>query len=352
MEKRRRKIILEYLAGILALAAAITLAWFVPGWYAGWQDSRSMEQAVVSSREKLRFLDSEALDIASRLKLLEDAENLELDFASLVYLVYQEQEFELDGMISKCKKQLERFEECGLIPTGVSDCATMENLMMVPFEFNVYMRDSGNTTFRLPVTGLLFEYDYEQELPSYDSVVLDAQSLYVTVLMDVEKELLYYVSFIGDGDLVSDYLAKCCGYDSREEVEYYVKKGAFSIQDDYSRYDFAGVCGAEYASVSGSPWDLNLDVILHYETFDGHAYRRLVVDHFVKDWETYGFAILFGNEWWNECVMMLCGEYLGIMQISEASLEDLLGYPLEQVMDIEKETGDVISPAENPPSRG
>ena len=75
-KKKRWKHILEYELGVLALVAVLLIAWFGPDLYASWQDQTQEGKVVCSSRDEIRFLDTDSLDIAGRMVLLQDAEHL------------------------------------------------------------------------------------------------------------------------------------------------------------------------------------------------------------------------------------------------------------------------------------
>ncbi len=294
------KMILEYAAGILSLAAVIALAWFLPGWYAGWQDAKSLGRPSVSAREEIRFLDAEALDIASRLKMLEDSETRFWEFAGF------HDSFDNETNMAKCRKMTERFEECGLVPAGLSECVREDCLW---YSGDLYVREEGNYQMRLPVTALVFAESVRTgggsyDMGRYENSKTDAPDLLLTVLMDAEKELFYYISFLGGDERIYEYLTESTGYSSTAELADALDTDAFVLKDDYSRYDFAGVCRAADASVS-SQEGLNLNVGLHYETFDAHAYRRLVESDNFTGFPMYGFAVMFGSEWWNDCVIQL-----------------------------------------------
>ena len=72
-KKKSWKHILEYELGVLILVAVLLVAWFGPDLYAAWQDQSQNGKVVCSSRDEIRFLDTDSLDIAGRMVLLRDA---------------------------------------------------------------------------------------------------------------------------------------------------------------------------------------------------------------------------------------------------------------------------------------
>ncbi len=328
MYKRRFKTILAYTAGILALTAAVAVAWFLPGWYANWQDSELFGRPQVSSRDEIRFLDTDALDAASRLRMLKDFQEIVPASTNSYDATFQDED------LAVCRTMLKRWEEANLLPAGLSEYILSENLL---YWNSLSAVDTADPAMRLPIQALLFGPSSFDDLSYAEDVILrkadsdtapvyEFSALYVLVLMDAEKNLLYDVSFLGaDNELVSGYAANSAGYSSVEELILADEEKRLSIQDDYSRYDFAGVCGAESASVSGSPWELNLDAVLHYETFDGIACRRLIKSNDFCDFPDtlYGFAVLFGSEGWNDFVSLL-GVSEGFGQIDLTSAAEAL----------------------------
>ena len=86
-KKKSWKHILEYELGVLILVAVLLVAWFGPDLYASWQDQSQNGKVVCSSRDEIRFLDTDSLDIAGRMVLLRDA----------TYLNWYENDIYYDG---------------------------------------------------------------------------------------------------------------------------------------------------------------------------------------------------------------------------------------------------------------
>ena len=61
-KKKSWKHILEYELGVLILVAVLLVAWFGPDFYASWQDQSQNGKVVCSSRDEIRFLDTDSLD--------------------------------------------------------------------------------------------------------------------------------------------------------------------------------------------------------------------------------------------------------------------------------------------------
>ena len=116
-KKKSWKHILEYELGVLILVAVLLVAWFGPDLYASWQDQSQNGKVVCSSRDEIRFLDTDSLDIAGRMVLLRDA----------TYLNWYENDIYYDGsrmtqeeieqlLIQRPRSIAEQWVEAGVMP--------------------------------------------------------------------------------------------------------------------------------------------------------------------------------------------------------------------------------------------
>ena len=116
-KKKSWKHILEYELGVLILVAVLLVAWFGPDLYASWQDQSQNGKVVCSSRDEIRFLDTDSLDIAGRMVLLRDA----------TYLNWYENDVYYDGsrmtqeeieqlLIQRPRSLAEQWVEAGVMP--------------------------------------------------------------------------------------------------------------------------------------------------------------------------------------------------------------------------------------------
>ena len=273
MKKKNWKVILQYGAGIFLLSLSVGLAWFLPGWYAGWQDERLLNQSSLSRREEIDFLDTASLDIAQRLKLLKETDwmawSVEADDDNVEGAI---------GRLSFLREMTEQWKNAGLLPESIFTSAdTVEGFYNNVFVENYLFIGIQMEQGTLPVCVMLLMDEEE------DTRIL--------AVMDAEKDILYYLSFCGSW--VQEQMARLLGYGSLEDMMYCVLEGQrLQFQEDYSGYDFASVCHAREAVITGSPEELNFDVELKYDNFTGYANRRVIAG------QEFGMAVSLGNDLW------------------------------------------------------
>lgn len=299
--------ILKYAAGIAVLAASVTAAWFLPGWYAGWQDARLSEQAVLSHRDSIAFLDTGLLDSIGRLELLEQQAD------SLTWDPYQTAvgNILVEDAVDRCRNIMSDWCAAGLFPEACLQAIFNRSVYLAQF-CSVYLEDTA-----LPVWFVHFSGENGYE---------------VTLVMDCAVDLIYYASVAGSPML--DEIAADLGYESFEAFAKYEFRALEEIvglpMDDevweeiflddifsdgsevYTRlqeectryadpvdvgsYDFAAVCGAEEMQASRGLSPMELDVRLTFETFTGHAYRSVTgMDY---RYPCVGFAVMYGTDTW------------------------------------------------------
>ena len=297
------KTILKYAFGVLALAVSVALAWFLPGWYAGWQDGRMLGRTVTSSRENIAFLDTGSLDIARTLQMMEDSELFELEVADDNLL-----QASAPDLVNRCRTCIRDWCGANLLPEECLLWVAPEKLTEAVR--GILLLDQAALELQL----LHFE-DYESR-----------ESL--TVLMGKDPDMLYFVS--ANGDAVLDMMVSCMGYRSLKEFGMTVGEGVVEGYDSfpYDRYSygsysydgseeegrdiirfllasekrdsslipdcrFAAVCGAQSETVTRGAGTVEMDVGLAFEVSESHAYRRIT-----NDKTGFGIAVGYGTDRW------------------------------------------------------
>ena len=295
-ERDRWKTVLAYMVGIGVLVLALILAWFLPGWYSQWQDERLMGQVTVSSRENIEFLDSDSLDIAGRLEKLGMASSLswgsQVDYS---YFDYGYDGWISEGQqsaVSRCKTVISQWWDAGMLPVDCRDWVDEEHALIL-MEYVLYVDQNA-----LPVCFMAFsEWAYGQEETEEDLNLL-------MVLMDAEKDLIYYASVAGPE--VCNAMAKELGYESNQHLVGSLEVGLARIRQelDLSGYDFASVCGAESAEITSDEGQLELKVSLQFDHFEGYAGRSLICNE-----AGYGMAVMYGTAKWPKMMQQLLENY-------------------------------------------
>lgn len=259
MNRKRWKYVLEYVLGGGCLLAAAAIAWFVPEWYAGWQEQHLMGNVTLASREEIQFLDTDSLDVISRLKMMQESENLEGVMYDTVYLNVKDK-------MEECRNTAAEWSACGVVPGFAGEVISKEYLICA-CSFAIM-----NETNMIPLWFGRFDNGGDA----------------VTVIGDMEKDMIYYISV--SGERAESYMAQCLGYENAAALYQTVGTDAYlARREDLSAYDFAGICGAESAEVTeAAAGDLNLTAELRFDSFEGRAYRGLVCTE-----QGYGISIYF-----------------------------------------------------------
>lgn len=326
-ENGRWKIILKYTLGLVALAVAVTLAIFLPEWYSGWQDDRQMDQATFVSRESIRFLDMDSLDIVGRLKILQEAEaeQVECYWASTDFYSYSRNEIVTEeDIVERCSDLVRLWIDRGIFPNECEswvdpDGGALINMLM---PYVIYV---GRTV--LPVYVLQWLSPDETDC--------------MTVVMDAELDMIYYASVSGTD--IMENMAEGMGYASLDDMQKRLMAGEPMNQladPNVAITGFADVCGAESAEVEGynDNW-LELNIALAFDNFEGHAFRRIV-----KTNSGLGYALMYGNDSWNNFVwdvMLQFGmeEYQLIgMYLGDYFMEATESYSKEENYDADEKT--------------
>ena len=302
-KKRPWKLILEYSLGVLILLLTILLAWFAPDWYNAWKDEGSLGKVTMNTREEIQFLNRDSLDMAGKMQLL--AKKSEQEWEYSIYNV-----FNPESQLERCTKLVQLWAESGLLPSTLKELSmNYQGYSLDGIMINLGEQYVNTGVFRFQI---LLPHYRGQGVTDYDEIIL-------SVIMDLESDLLYYVSISGIGEIMDDYFSQIAGYESYEE---FMKAGEVFKEEDYSRYDFAPVCGAQSARVRQLEETLELEVELDYGNFTGHAYRIFVEN----DWYGSGIAFLVGTYYWSS-LMGQIGEAYGYQEY-QVTAEEALGLPL------------------------
>ena len=222
--KRPWKLILEYGLGVLILFLTILLAWFAPDWYNAWKDEGSLGKVTVNTREEIQFLNRDSLDMAGKMQLLAKKTGQEWEYST--YNV-----FNPESQLERCTKLLKLWAENGLLPSALGELSlNYQGYSLDGIMINLGEQSVNTGVFRFQI---LLPHYRGQGVTDYDEIIL-------SVIMDLESDLLYYVSISGIGEILDDYFARITGYGSYEE---FLEAGEVFKEEDYSKYDFAAVCG-------------------------------------------------------------------------------------------------------------
>lgn len=324
------KTVLEYSVGVLGLGIALTIAWFFPGWYSRWQDEMYLNgQVTLGSREEIQFLNTDSLDIAGRMKMLEDFAGPQMDWVSSGIGMYSYEDNylwpdelllvgeSLNNVADRFNRMIEMWQEADLLPLPNGVKVTAKQIFDGKVEVGVYDI-----------------YLERSVLPVYILVIENPR---MVIVMDRDKDVVYYMSVSG-GEQIWDGMAGYLGFDSYQELwSWYFDGHSSSELEDCSDSDFASVCGAVSARketenteetdkargvVTELPEDGEMNVsgvelksVIQYETFSTMAYRQLIVSE-----QGYGMAVMYGTESWMDMVSRIfnidgtagsAGEYAG-----------------------------------------
>ncbi len=293
-ENHRWKTILKYTAGLLALGLTLAVAMFLPEVYTAWQDEQMMDSVTLSNRESISFLDVDSIDIAGRLQMLQEAGSISFGEINYYMLALE------DDIRRKMGELLLKWCDAGLLPESARRWgnSNYDESLLALVPYGVYV----DQTILPVMIGRFASEDY---------------SNMVTVVMDMEKDILYYVSVSGEEAM--DEIAVELGYASNEDMQNQFEAGTRETEaragDDNTTMDFASVCGAQDAEISNSGNTLEKDVTLKFEDFDGHAYRRLVSSEC-----GFGYAIMYGTHRWSGLLEQLSDMY-GFVEYEWATKE-------------------------------
>lgn len=291
-EKGRWKTIIKYTLGLVALAVTVALAIFLPEWYSAWQDERQVGQVSLASRESIQFLDVDSLDIAGRLRMLQEAwsPGAELYWDEVSYFGWNYQgtvEAAVEELLHRCNEQIQLWVDQDVLPRECESWAPFDSLESA--EQSLKFLDS----YIIYVNQNMFPvYVLGWPSPDYKGGM--------TIVIDADLGMLYYASFYGS--FAMEYISGILGYDSLSDMEEKLMLGEepkVPSPDSAANAGYASVCGAESAEISAkdsSNW-LDLDITLHFDKFEGYAARRMI-----RTDQGYGLAMMYGTDFWPQLV--------------------------------------------------
>lgn len=313
----RWKKVTAYVAGIIILTICLILALFFPNWYGQWQDEQLMGTVMLESRENIEFLDGDSLDIAGRMKKIGEAASLKWNFDygydSEESAFYTEDwiftNIDQRENIQRCKEMVKAWWDAGLFPKDCSSWIDEEDHLLLYSERTLYVDDSV-----LPICFLIFtneeSMDEEAMWTDPDGSVIENETVIdedqmdlLLILMDAEKDLIYYASL--SGSVMQDAMMQELGYESEQMLMESLQNGTNDQKKpDTTSYNFAAVCGAEAQMITANKGELELRVSLQYDNYEAYAGRSLICNE-----AGYGQAILFGTPRWESLVCQLLQIY-------------------------------------------
>lgn len=287
-QRHRWKTALQYVLGMLALAVCIALAIFVPSWYARWQDENLIDKVALENRENIEFIDVHSLDLEGRLKILQEAEYVGIGEVYNTW-IYGNNEQEIE---EKVQELIQSWYEAGLLPEP-PEAQYSKDYHHSMISFYLASIEAGNA--RIPV------YIGRFGLPDFENVL--------TVVLDQEKEILYYASV--SGGYAMDYLAGELGYENMDVLtkecltgDAWEKLTATAKETGTQKKDYASVCGAVGAEIFRDGEIFEEKIKLEFETFQGYAYRKLISSEY-----GFGVAVMYGTEQWCDVLRNMSEEY-------------------------------------------
>ena len=300
-KKKSWKHILEYELGVLILVAVLLVAWFGPDLYASWQDQSQNGKVVCSSRDEIRFLDTDSLDIAGRMVLLRDA----------TYRNWYENDVYYDGsrmtqeeieqlLIQRPRSLAEQWVEAGVMPEQF-----VRQIPRTLQEADVLEEGTSSGIYSVVVDQNVLNVLVLNYVKSAD--VYGSPSI-VGLVLDADKDILYYAAFY-DPDCW-DWMAKRLGGDANAQdadgsayadLLYRYKDKKELPEHIVDCGDLAAVSSAESADVAnekglpGDTYGLYQDFTLQYERFTSTA--RVALTGFTG--KGYGWSVALGTPLWN-----------------------------------------------------
>lgn len=300
--KKRWKHILEYEFGVLALVVVLLIAWFGPDLYAAWQDEAQAWKVVCSSRDEIRFLDTDSLDIAGRMVLLQDAE----------YLNWYENDIYYDGnaltqeeieqlLIQRPRALAKQWVEAGVMPEEFT-----ERIPQTLSEADVLSDGTSSGIYSVMIDQNVLNVlvlNFVESADTYDSPSI------IGLVLDADKDVLYYAAFY-DPDC-RDWMAERLGGNANAEgadgsayldlLHRYQDKGE-TPDHIVDCGDLAAVSSAESAGEAdakrfyGDTDGLYQDFTLQYDRFTGTA--RVALTGFTGN--GYGWSVALGTPLWSQ----------------------------------------------------
>lgn len=344
--QKRWKTILEYEIGVLLLVAAVLAAWFLPDFYTQLHDSEQFNNPVLSTREAIQFLDVDSIDIAGRIKLLKDETVLQdWNYSELDTLFVDGNE---EPLLKKAQRLLSEWVDYDILPdvtetlieriqepaeTGTDDASG---------EADVEISSEDSYT----VEGAMIRIIVGQSVLRVCCIAVGSEdgSNMLFLLMDADRDLLYYVAVFGRP--YWDEMAQRIGpqsYDSYNDLMDAYYAGNFDMNSYFpadkwqnlAKTASAVSCEQNLAEKTGEAEETYTDprshreFILNYDTFDGYAGISMVY----SDLGGYGMDVSLGTNAWRQFVSDCFG-----LNFTVAAFEGWFDdpYGVEQTMDAEE----------------
>lgn len=313
---KRWKIRLQYAMGTSALTLTVLLALFLPDWYSKWMETQSMNHVVLEKREEVRLLDMEALDISTKLSMLEESSQFD---CSVMYDLGISEFTAQDW--KNFDERISEWSACHLLPDNLLSGDPAEYLAN---GMDAYVRIDAGV---IPVRVLIRSADFGDAL--------------VVMILDQSNAFMYYIGIVSEE--IREYMLESMGADTEEDLQKGISDGTYSLDGirDFSWYDYASVCNADSQELVSSDFSgLYQCVKLKYEEFDVSAFRSILEGNF----GSLGLQTMFGTQEWETLAQEIAdmGGYL-LYQLSPLEWLDnwnemVLDEGRDDLLQIETET--------------
>ena len=311
--QKRWKTILEYEIGVLLLVAAVLAAWFLPDLYAQLHDSEQFNHPVLSTREAIQFLDVNSLDIAGRMKLLKDETVLQdWNYSELDTLFVDGSE---EPLLKKAQRLLGEWVDYGILP---DETETLIEQIQEPAQAETDVSGTQDVEISseeaFTVEGTMIRIIVGQSVLRVCCIAVGGEdgSDMLFLLMDADRDLLYYVAVFGRP--YWDAMAQRIGpksYDSYSDMMDAYYAGNFDMNSYFPADKWQNLASAASAVSCEEKQEENGEVeetytnprshrefVLNYDTFDGYAEIAMIA----SDWSGYGMDVSLGTNAWRQFV--------------------------------------------------
>lgn len=269
-QKKQWRTTLYYLLGILGLLLVILMSVSLPQWYSRWQDHFLMREVSVADMDRIKFLNTDMLDITARLKLLSESGNMFYDMDTNVYYGWDQED--LTQRLKTCRESYQKLVDGNLMPKEALTYMQQEYLISYTL---TYIRLASGV---IPVLSLSFALD--------ENLIL--------LIMDPDNGFLYYAG--AGGPFIWDKLAGDLGAESLDSWYEQLEEYTYSLDQvrDVADYDFATVCGASgQETIKGEDTGVFLRSRLDFGDFTCMAYRAMY-----NQYSDRGLCVMFGSDIW------------------------------------------------------
>lgn len=287
MENDRLKTVLQYAAGILVLALCTASALYLPGWYADRQDEEMTGSVTLSERDTIELINVTSLEIEETLRMLGSMDSYYFEDTEYLPVNIPEEE-----IVNTYARLVQEWCDAGLLPETYGELAANWEQCLQTASIEMLMGTGEDYVDRYVMSCVIFS-----------SVSMESGNG-LTVVMDLEKEMIYYAS--ASGLDAYEAMSQELGYRSAEEMEASVgtwRERRADLEEPDS-FDFASVCGAEQASVERDGNNLELTASLTFDSSEGNAYRKVIFGS-----QGFGTAVMFGTDKWGDLIDALLSRY-------------------------------------------